>query len=562
MGCCLGDKAPEELLFWLSGRRTRWRARWAEVPSEWATWADAQLGEPPSPLPEVGAENVQAMRYDRLSAHRAAWGQVFTPPALARALTACWAGAPGRILDPACGGGSLLLAIADRAPGTTAEIVGRLEGWDRDPLAAWLCRGELIDWALQRCTGPVPGPLAIRVQDAVHARVERPFSSVVGNPPYLEAKRMESADPGLRARLRQRVPALRGAFDLYLAFLTLGFEWVEPGGQLLWLVPNKVLEGRYAEGFRKKHGASVHTVIDLASLKPRPFPGTGVYPVILDLRSEESREPVRTVRIERLEQLENPTVQIVERPAFRGPWFAPASTWGVLNPLLGLPPLGTVATFVSTVSFHRRGLREQYVHNTREEGDYPYLGASSFTRKTEVGVFRVDWAGGWIRYDRAALSAAGNPLPDLEDTFLRPKVILCQHAIRVRAVADREGRWVTKDVYPVGWPVDPRWSVEVLAAVLNSTVFTALYNTLYRGIVVGGDTYHYLPAFLRQIPVPDDVRGIQEHAERVVRLQSHFDPLEWDLLDRAVAEAYGINEKERRELIEVHLALSSEKPGK
>src|SRR5690606_40893657 len=42
--------------------------------------------------------------------------------------------------------------------------------------------------------------------------------AVVANPPYLEAKRMARAEPGLRERLREAFPELKGAFDLYMAF--------------------------------------------------------------------------------------------------------------------------------------------------------------------------------------------------------------------------------------------------------------------------------------------------------------------------------------------------------
>jgi len=82
----------------------------------------------------------------------------------------------------------------------------------------------------------------------------------------------------------------------------------------------------------------------------------------------------------------------------------------------------------------------------------------------------------------------------------------------MKAVADFEGRWVTKDVYPVGWPITPEWSLETLTAVMNSTVFTALYNTLYRGIVVGGETYHYLPAFLNRVPIPASIESVTMEA--------------------------------------------------
>ena len=37
---------------------------------------------------------------------------------------------------------------------------------------------------------------------------------------------------------------------------------------------------------------------------------------------------------------------------------------------------------------------------------------------------------------------------------------------------------------------------------------TAEMNTVYQGIVVGGETYHYLPAFLRHVPMPRDIEAL------------------------------------------------------
>jgi len=218
-----------------------------------------------------------------------------------------------------------------------------------------------------------------------------------------------------------------------------------------------------------------------------------------------------------------------------------------------------VASVVSACSFHARGLRERFVGPTRPDAHaHPYLGGPSRARRTEVGPFRLRWEGWWIRYDQEALRREhGNPLPDLERTFLRPKAIFCQHATRMRVWGDFEGRWVTKDVYPVAWPTAPGWTLGRLVAVLQSTVFTALYNTFYQGVVCGGETYHYLPAFLLRVPVPATGHPALADADALVRdLQDgdgELDPVLWDRLDRAVAEAYGVSDDARRRMIDVHL---------
>jgi hypothetical protein len=546
---------------WLQQRRAEMAAIVAAAPQPWARWARAELDL--DGWAGTEARPTRSASWDQLDPkRREALGQVFTPPTLAGLLAGVLP-ASGKVLDPACGDGSLLLAALDRREGLPAALLANVEGWDRDPVAAWSCKAALVAWALRRPEGPVPGPLAVHVADALE-RQDVVADVVISNPPYLEAKRMGRAEPGLRERLRRELPQLEGAFDLYLAFAWRALSWVPPGGHVALLVPNKIAEGRYAAGFRaevlERHG--LEHLIDLARVVPRPFPGTSVYPAIVHLVRERPNEVVRVARIGRAEEIEGPPwdeVALADLRAVGGehPWFVPfAETWPDLAPLWRLPRLGSVARASSTCSFHQKGLRERFVTTAEPPGGMPYLGGPSYAQKTEVEPFRTRWTGWWIRYDQGELRKIGNPLPDLDRTFRRPKVILCQHALRVRPVADFEGRWVTKDTYPVVVPTHPGWSLEALVAVLASTVFTALYNTVYQGILVGGETYHYLPAFLHTIPVPENLGPIDAIAGLVRELHEGDDPIDaaaWGRIDRAVAEAYGVTEPARQRMIDVHL---------
>ncbi|MBW1878760.1 MAG: N-6 DNA methylase, partial [Deltaproteobacteria bacterium] len=593
-------------------------ARWAEVAMRVTAadpaleaWARRELTADP-----VGGDLERRLGWDpqlplwgrlgydevRDPAARQALGQFFTPPDLAT-LVAEVAGV-GReeqawpspmVLDPACGAGSLLLAVLEvrrKAGWPTGKALAAVEGWDRDPRAAWSCRAALVEWALGQGsgggdlpplrvfggidalshTGP-PGDLLARQGDT-----PRGVGAVVTNPPYLEAKRMGAAEPGLRERLRREFPQLSGAFDLYLAFCWRALEQIGEGGAVALVLPNKVLQGRYAARFRRVlvgGGSPVHLdhLVDLARLSPRPFPGTGVYPAILHL----VRRPVREVGVHRVvkpsdlavrpERWDRVPLEEYARVGGEDPLFVPFETWPDLAPLFALPRFGEVAEVVSTCSFHQRGLRERFVTPQRlEEPSHRYLGGPSRSRRTEVAPFRVRWAGWWIRYDQDELRHRWkNPLPDLHRTFLRPKAILCQHATRLRVVADLEGRFVTKDVYPVAWPTHVGWTLERLVAVLASTVFTALYNTVYQGILVGGETYHYLPAFLKVIPVPPADHPALSGIDPLIRELHQGEGVDldlWERVDQAVAAAYGVEESARRRMVEVHLhRVGAEAPG-
>lgn len=556
----LSARARPPIEAWIAGRRAEIGAIADRAPAAWRAWAIRELGS----LEGGGTVGTIGLDEAKDPLERARLGQFFTPEWLAELIVAVAVadGPDGTVLDPACGAGSLLVAVCAarlRAGWTVVDALAGVEGLDRDASAAWACKASLVQWALTGASGDPPADLRVHVADALAADVPgRGFSRVIGNPPFLEAKRMGAAEPGLRDRLRAAWPGLRGAFDLYVPFVLRAMEIVGPDGAVAMILPGKVLQARYATDLRRTwlDDWQLDALVDLTRCAPRPFDSASVYPII----ARVGRTRIGTARMARIgSPSEVPAYQTVDLAPIRAiggdqPLFVPFDTWSALGPLLAGPRLGAVARFVSTCSFHAKGLREQFIADREpEDGGYPYLGSTSYAHRIELDVFRARWAGGWIRAGAwSACRALGNALPDRDAVFARPKVIVAQHAIRPIAAMDPDGTWVTKDTYPVGWPIDPAWTLESLAAVLNSTVFAALYNTFFQGVLVGGETYHYLPAFLHQVPVPIDVSGVDRDAVRALH-DGSAPAGTWDRVDRQVAAAYGVDESDRQRMIDVHL---------
>ncbi len=160
---------------------------------------------------------------------RRAHGRFFTPPSVAeRVARLALAGLdapPAIVLDPACGAGALLVAVADeirrRWPGLPGrEIASRLVGVELDPVVAAVCRDVLAD-----AVGPGAHVVA---GDAIAASLadltgRTRFDVVVLNPPFGNAiERETSRDAATRAAHRARFPlAARGAYDRAALFVEL-----------------------------------------------------------------------------------------------------------------------------------------------------------------------------------------------------------------------------------------------------------------------------------------------------------------------------------------------------
>lgn len=472
-------------------------------------------------------------------------GQVYTPLDLAVSVVSRlrWPQhGEGRLLDPACGDGVFLEAAVRKlvAMGRQADIP-RIEGWDVDPDAVRACEARLT--LLCETLGVSERPV-VRHLNALEQPARPSVDAVVGNPPYLEAKRMPA---GLKRALKQQFPiAARGAFDLYGVFTELALRWVSEGGELAYVIPNRVLVTSATGALREAILAAGEVgVADLS--RERVFTDAAVYPVVLRVdTSRPSAYGVEDVDGKRLLGLSAEAISGLE-----GRWPLPAPP---LQPLVervcgrptGWSRLRDRFEVRWTCSFHRAGLRDRYV--AREEMDSRharrFLGGLRYAGNRELAPYAIDWSGAWIDYDEDRLRADKNPLPALA-LFERPKVVVPQNVRRPRAALDRTGL-VLKDTFlavVAREAADEATWLPWLTIVLNSTVFHHLYEALYGGTRKGGGYLHVLGSYLHPLPIPDPPAEAAALHEALVDR-----PTDAALLlqaDHMVEEAYALTPVER-----------------
>ncbi|MDP2736473.1 MAG: N-6 DNA methylase [bacterium] len=105
------------------------------------------------------------------------------------------------------------------------------------------------------------------------------FDCIIGNPPYISAIQDSKSDLSVREFYRNKY-SFKGAFDIYGAFLIKGVQLGNKNSTYGWIIPNKLMVAEYAKNtmkFLRENG--LHTVIDISSLKV--FGNVGVYPIII-----------------------------------------------------------------------------------------------------------------------------------------------------------------------------------------------------------------------------------------------------------------------------------------
>lgn len=217
--------------------------------------------------------------------HRSA-GAFFTPPALASFLAAevlhtdaGWSVLEEqRIIDPACGAGSLLLGIL-------AEGKKRLD-------AAHIPhkRGRLTEWATRNIVGIDRNQdvaiiaasllglaLGVRIEEVLDARMIRVADSlldntlevnsydvVIMNPPWIRMKDLGAADYSARLRVDSRYPLTtrdgRGDLDLYQFFLERAFSLATEQARIGFIVPGSFLRSSRAARLRHLYLTAGHLI--------------------------------------------------------------------------------------------------------------------------------------------------------------------------------------------------------------------------------------------------------------------------------------------------------------
>lgn len=197
---------------------------------------------PPDPsLPQAVAASGDAHRRQSTAAHRARWGQFFTPAAVAELMASWWVPPPGprpvRILDPGAGVGALGVAAALQIP---AEQAAALVSVEPEPtcLETLHRHGAALHTARPRIKVTVVAADFLDDQVRSKGPLGAPFDLVIANPPYFKTS--------------PRDPRGGRAPNAYARFMDMGLDLLREGGSLIAIVPRSFMSGWLFRRFRAR----------------------------------------------------------------------------------------------------------------------------------------------------------------------------------------------------------------------------------------------------------------------------------------------------------------------
>ncbi len=492
-----------------------------------------------------------------------------------------------KMIDLACGSGLFLTAAVKRIirqakhlPLKPQDIVSYIEktihGFDIDPIAVFLTKVNIVRTILSELKDKYPTDhildLKIFQTNSLEKKSEldtpevknlksSKFDYIVGNPPYIESKRM---DANTKFICRTNFPkAVLGSFDLYNCFIDYGSQLLSKNGQLGYIIPNKFLIARYGKSLRESFlkDNTISQIVDLAHQKVfRP----AVYPIILILDNnreiEDKISMVSDVSIEELllENIDTKKISVesntYERTLNKTIFFLENLSLHIVQRVFDISNfyMSDLIRFRWSVSFHRKGLRKKFV-SCKAQGKNPMklIGGKEFGGNREVERYGINWRGYWIDYDREKAKGLKNNFQN-PDFFTDEKIFLCQHSLRIRATIDRES-YVSKDIFLLGHLKEKaeklNVNLELILATLNSKLFSFLYATMYAGTEIMGRYLHYLPMFLHDLPVLvpslEDITQISDLVNEILTTIDVENKQKLDnMVDKKIFQIYGCNKEE------------------
>ena len=389
------------------------------------------------------------------------------------------------------------------------------------------------------------------------------FDFVVGNPPYLEAKKM---DDFTKKICKETCPNVaNGAFDLFVCFIDKGLHILKDGGQLGYIFPNKFLITNYAKKMREEllEKYIVKEIIDVSECGV--FENVSVYPVIMLIENTKPKNNlIKTAeKVESIKDLENKTfnTSLIDQNLYKRDdrvfFILPSDKKQnlILMHLLS-DKFKTIDNYLSikwTISFHASGLREKFLFPEKPNTKFAkkLIGGKSFAGNDDINRYKLNWGGWWINYDEEFARSHKNQLPP-KNLFEQEKLIICQNSLRLRATYD-DNNYYCKDTFFVAnllENIKNDFNLKFFLAILNSKLLHYYYANIYKGTHIAGGYLHYLIGYLYSLPIAIPTKKQHDQiVDLVDKILISKDKDEFEKLDSSIDElVYKLYQLDKEEI--------------
>lgn len=489
------------------------------------------------------------------------------------------------IIDLSCGSGGFTMRAAgrlisglgkngDKASTVINKVINNIYGLDINPFACYLAETNMLIQLLdliveakqenpkyiipkinifQTNTMETPSLLSLEQQEIRNIKNKTGkfadgFDFVVGNPPYLEAKKMDKKTKKLCAETCPKMAS--GAFDLFVCFIDKGLRLLKNGGRFGYIFPNKFLIANYAKKIREEilGKYSIKEIIDVSECEV--FENVSVYPVIFIAENKKPQNNIiktaekimHTKELSTKSFATNKIRQDIYERDDRVFFILPSDKEqnSLLTKLLSkkYKTLDNYLTIKWTISFHAAGLREKFLFPEKPKSEFAkkLIGGKSFAGNSDIGRYKLGWGGWWIDYNEELAKKHKNQLPPRK-IFEQEKIIICQNALRLRATYDNQGYYCKDTFFVASLKKDSEnnFNLKFFLALLNSKLLHFYYANIYKGTHVAGGYLHYLIGYLNSLPIAEPTKKQQSEIVALVeKILNTKNKVEFEKIDKKI----------------------------
>lgn len=450
-----------------------------------------------------------------------------------------------KVLDPSCGSGIFLLTIAENLfnlfkilqPEYHKDDLRRLiinnniYGVEIDHSALLISKLRILDWYVRDLEIESDKEIKIALiekqlnkickylnlefnlcnQDFLLGFRLKDFNIIVGNPPYVENKKIK--DINYKKRLNEFKTAF-GLYDLSILFVEKSLDILNAQfGYLSFLITNKFLAADYGKKIRKKiiTESQILEIIDISSLSL--FRRTATYPVIISLSKKttnsdtlikiiNSKSENKNLNLEKMETIKISQNSFKNYPAYVIPITSDlklvnhiCSKYEKMSSIfkdliIVYRPFGFInwAKNIDFIQNECKSKRDLLILGTGNVGKY-YI---KFEK--EIRIAKRKFKLSYFPYD-----------PNLDEIWTRissEKLLVREIAKEITAVYDPGIYSNFTGIYSILIPSLTTHQYFSLLTILNSEIMNTVFNSLYGTLHLAGGYLRYNGSFLKRLPLP------------------------------------------------------------
>jgi type I restriction-modification system DNA methylase subunit len=397
----------------------------------------------------------------------------------------------------------------------------------------------------------------------------RPFTGVIGNPPYVESRDIPDSDWDY---LRKNYSSAYKRFDLSVIFLEKGLSLLRNKGELGFIISSKFTSSDYGRGIREYilNNCAIKEITDVSNIQV--FKDASTYPYMLVIKKEDSSQIRSTNRIlvTKVSNLEDmgsfSQTQFINQQIFEtSPNFSfsiditPQVKNIIDKMLIDSKPLSEICKMKDGI--HTGNVREKLI--VKEGSD---LSSKKMITAESIDRYSIKWEGLYVRYDPKLINRDTKEYASLRDEriFTAPeKLMTALFGLRLEVAYDNRQLYANNSVKII-IPKNPQVNLKFVMACLNSRLLDFYHFTFFSSTHVRGGYRQFYPQDVLALPIKStsvaNVKKINTLVDRIIEINEELSSkgkstsekksLETELtktdkaIDEEVYRIYGISDEE------------------